>query len=151
MLNQMLSHRNTPTILEAVDHPSPIETQLLQSVSHSPQCTPRHVWVEQDLLNFLGCFVVVAIVVVIVVAFKAACSHCSLRSSPCLHPSCTGLQGRATRSGCLAAIPCLTGVAAFVRKLPLVVHASHNLPARTQQHLLQSQYYVTTIGLCRAC
>lgn len=90
-------------------------------------------------------------VVVVVVAFKAACSHCSLRSGPCLHPSCTGLQGRATRSGCLAAIPCLIGVAAFVRKLPLAVHASHNLPARTQQHLLQSQYYVTTIGLSRAC
>lgn len=53
-------------------------------------------------------------------------------------------------SGRLAAIPRLAGVAAFVRKLPLVVHASYNLPSQTRQHLLQSQYYITTIGLHRA-
>lgn len=88
---------------------------------------------------------------VVVVAFKAACSRCSLLFSLCLHPSLTGLQGRATPSGCLAAIRCPTAVAALVRKLLLVVHASYNLPTRAQQHLLQSQHYITTTGLSRAC
>lgn len=152
IFDQILNHRNTLTIVDAVYHLPPNETPMPDNC-YSPSVTARSTppaiggssrRVFAEFLGFVF-FCCCCCFGRLPAPSIAAGSRRSLRSIPA-----TRDRGEEPESGCLAAIPCLTGMAAVVRKLPLVVHASYNLPARTRQHLLRSQYYITAIGLRRA-
>lgn len=102
IFDQILNHRNTLTILDAVYHLPPNETPVpdnCYSPSVTAPSTPPaiHGLSRRVSAEFIGVF--------LLLLWKAACSqqstvsHCSLRSGcagsgPHLHPSCTGSQER---------------------------------------------------------